>query len=103
MKRRRFLRGSGMDWPSLFVEFCEKVEEQLLARMSDYDKVYFDNLEAKAKFGPFTPQTVQLTDAEVEALSKDWPGIRVEAGEYEWTSGKALKDCKKEKDNGERQ
>ena len=28
----RFLRGSGMDWPSLFVEFVEKVEEDLLKR-----------------------------------------------------------------------
>ena len=54
---RRFLRGSGMDWPSLFVEFCEKVEEEILARMRDYDKVYFDNLGAKAKLGAFMPTT----------------------------------------------
>ena len=54
---RRFLKGSGMDWPSLFVEFVEKVEEELLARMSEYDKVYFCNLEAKAKLGAFMPTT----------------------------------------------
>lgn len=46
---RRFLRGSGMDWPSLFVEFVEKVEEELLARLSDYDKVHSDWLDTKAK------------------------------------------------------
>jgi len=93
---RRFLRGSGMDWPSLFVEFVEKVEEDLLARMRDYDKTFWENNQAKAQFGPFVPQTIQLTDAETEALSKDWPGIRIEAGKYEWTPGKPLKDCKKE-------
>lgn len=46
---------------------------------------------------PFT-QTIQLSDAEAADLSKDWPGIRVEAGRYEWTAGKPLKDCK-ESDN----
>ena len=39
---RRIPKGSGMDWPSLFVEFVEKVEEDLLARMRDYEKVHFD-------------------------------------------------------------
>jgi hypothetical protein len=47
---------------------------------------------------PFT-QTIQLSDAEAADLSKDWPGIRVEAGRYEWTAGEPLKDCK-ERDNG---
>jgi hypothetical protein len=50
---RRFLRGSGMDWPSLFVEFVEKVEEDLLARMRVYDKTFWENNQAKAQFGPF--------------------------------------------------
>lgn len=74
----------GTTMAALLVEFCEKVEEDLLTRMRDYDKVQWDAIEAKVKFGPFAPQTVQLTDAEVEALSKDWPGIRVEAGKYDF-------------------
>lgn len=45
---------------------------------------------------PFT-QTIQLSDAEAADLSKDWPGIRVEAGRYQATVGKAMKDCKVEK------
>jgi hypothetical protein len=44
---------------------------------------------------PFT-QTIQLSDAEAAGLSKDWPGIRVEAGRYQATVGKALNDCKVE-------
>jgi hypothetical protein len=47
---------------------------------------------------PFT-QTIQLSDAEAADLSKDWPGIRVEAARYQATVGKAMKDCK-ERDNG---
>ena len=38
----RFLRGSGMDWPSLFVEFCEKVEEALFARVEQIEKLHWD-------------------------------------------------------------
>jgi hypothetical protein len=43
---------------------------------------------------PMPPQTFQLSEEEAAKLSKDWPGIRVEAGLYRFTSGKALKDCK---------
>lgn len=47
---RRFLRGSGMDWPSLFVEFVDKVEEDLLARTATIEKLRWDaeNLKASA-------------------------------------------------------
>jgi hypothetical protein len=55
---RRFLRGSGMDWPSLFVEFVEKVEEDLLARMGVYDKTFWENMRAKAELVPFSPLTM---------------------------------------------
>ncbi len=36
-----FIKGSGMDWPSLFVEFCEKVEEDLLARTRQIEELYW--------------------------------------------------------------
>ena len=48
----RFLRGSGMDWPSLFVEFCEKVEEELLTRMRYYEEAAYNNVMAEAMCNP---------------------------------------------------
>ena len=41
------LRGSGMDWPSLFVEFVEKVEVDLLARTRKIEELYWDTENLK--------------------------------------------------------
>ncbi len=64
---RRFLRGSGMDWHSLFVEFVEKVEEDLLARMADYDKVHFEYLDLKMKTG-IDPLTIPIGGSVLEKV-----------------------------------
>lgn len=48
----RFLRGSRMDWPSLFVEFAEKVEEDLLKRMRYIEELHFKDIQLKAMIGP---------------------------------------------------
>ena len=50
-----FLKGSGMDWPSLFVEFCEKVEEDLLARTRYIEELHFDSMNLKAMTSTVTP------------------------------------------------
>ena len=44
---RRFLKGSGTDWPSLFVEFCELVEEELLARTRHYEEAAYKDVMIK--------------------------------------------------------
>jgi len=48
----RFLRGLRMDWPSLFVEFAEKVEEDLLERMRYIEELHFKDIQLKAMIEP---------------------------------------------------
>ena len=67
------LRGSGMDWPSLFVEFIEVVEKELLDRMREYDNVWMENLKLKMETG-FTPIQLipmELLDKENKAKDKE--------------------------------
>ncbi len=58
---RRFLLGSGMDWPSLFVEFVEKVEDDLLARMRDYEDAAWKSIMANTICNS-TPQYIHLSE-----------------------------------------
>ena len=58
---RRFLRGSGMDWPSLFVEFVEKVEEELLAQMRGYEETAYNTTMAQLAYNT-KPQFIHLSE-----------------------------------------
>jgi hypothetical protein len=64
----RFIKGSGMDWPSLFVEFCEKVEEELLTRTRHIEELHFDTMNLKAMTStvvPFMYQEKEKVDGKV--------------------------------------
>jgi hypothetical protein len=41
------IRGSGEDWPSLFVEFVERVEADLLSRMQYIEQAHWDTVMMK--------------------------------------------------------
>ena len=58
---RRFLRGSGMDWSSLFVEFVEVVEKDLLERMRYYEETAYSDVMAKIACNP-QPQFIHLSE-----------------------------------------
>ena len=77
-------------WAMLWV-FGEMLNGEMERMLNVSNRLQSDLLATM----PFT-QTIQLSDAEAAGLSKDWPGIRVEAGRYQATVGKALNDCKVE-------
>lgn len=95
---RRFLRGSGMDWPSLFVEFCERVEEELLARTRHYEEAAYNNVMAQAMCNP-RPQVISFADADALTVRLNGPRTPPSIG------GTGIKDSviyeKKETNAGE--
>ena len=52
---RQMFGPRGGSLPSLFVEFCEKVEEDLLARTRYIEELHFDFMNFKAMTSTVTP------------------------------------------------